>query len=635
MIIAAEAEAQEKLVKDIKAAEAAEAGRQAPGRARQLTAGRGPAEGRRARRPGQAPARRGRPGRGRRGGPGRGAGARARRPRPSRRPAAPRPRPPAGQAEAEGAEAGAAEGTRAKALADAAGIGEKLKAEAEGLTEKAAAMAALDDASRGHEEYRLRLEAEKEIRLAGLDVQRQVAEAQATVLATGLEKADIDIVGGDIGLLRPAGRRRSRSARASTASWSTPRPAQALAGPWLDGIVELHRRPDPGARLGLHGRRAEPDRVRAADAADERRTGGCRTVRQLLDRHAAGLANVRVEVPACGTTPVAARNGAPLRADGPGRPVRPRRRRPVDAPSRTRRSDGRGSPRAAPACGIEDSVGRRPRNRTHRREPYAWTPTPPHLDAGTYEVLRDRLAAQAAELARRAEALNARRTEAFGSTELRLAGTERIRTEQQLRAARHRRRRRPAAVRLQRLPRAQAARRPSATSSRCTDARPEPAARRRRARPRSTTRPSCATSTELLPLLPRQPACSSCAASTAGCWPCSRPARRPTTSGSCAGRSPPDGSPGRTSTRAASATTSSRRRTTSSGPRPPASDHVLGRHPHISIEGEVFVETRRRQPDRQGRGQHRDRRGHLRRAGRRAAAVPRRRRRRVRRGRRR
>ncbi|MEV6929463.1 DNA repair ATPase [Dactylosporangium sp. NPDC051485] len=56
-------------------------------------------------------------------------------------------------------------------------------------------------------------------------------------------------------------------------------------------------------------------------------------------------------------------------------------------------------------------------------------PAAASLDAGTYEVLRDRLAAQAAELTRRAEALNARRTEVFGGTELRLLGTERIRTE--------------------------------------------------------------------------------------------------------------------------------------------------------------------------------------------------------------
>ncbi|MGW6906704.1 DNA repair ATPase [Streptomyces sp. NPDC054940] len=51
------------------------------------------------------------------------------------------------------------------------------------------------------------------------------------------------------------------------------------------------------------------------------------------------------------------------------------------------------------------------------------------LDTGTYEVLRDRLTAQAAELARRAEALNARRIEEFGSLRLELTGTERLRTE--------------------------------------------------------------------------------------------------------------------------------------------------------------------------------------------------------------
>ncbi|MDH6515525.1 hypothetical protein M2163_007496 [Streptomyces sp. SAI-135] len=51
------------------------------------------------------------------------------------------------------------------------------------------------------------------------------------------------------------------------------------------------------------------------------------------------------------------------------------------------------------------------------------------LDTGTYDVLRDRLSAQAAELARRVEALNERRMEEFGSTRLQLAGTERLRTE--------------------------------------------------------------------------------------------------------------------------------------------------------------------------------------------------------------
>lgn len=51
------------------------------------------------------------------------------------------------------------------------------------------------------------------------------------------------------------------------------------------------------------------------------------------------------------------------------------------------------------------------------------------LDGGTYEVLRARLAGHAAELARRAEALNAERTEVFGGSELSLIGSARIRTE--------------------------------------------------------------------------------------------------------------------------------------------------------------------------------------------------------------
>ncbi|MFI5763178.1 flotillin family protein [Streptomyces sp. NPDC051563] len=127
-----------------------------------------------------------------------------------------------------------ADGAREMALAEATAIGEKLKAEAEGLTEKAAAMAALDEASRGHEEYRLRLAAEKEIRLAGLDVQRQVAEAQATVLATGLESADISIIGGESAFFdRIVGA--MSMGRAVDGFMDNSQTAQTLAGPWLDG----------------------------------------------------------------------------------------------------------------------------------------------------------------------------------------------------------------------------------------------------------------------------------------------------------------------------------------------------------------------------------------------------------------
>ncbi|MGP3775995.1 flotillin family protein [Streptomyces sp. SDT5-1] len=143
----------------------------------------------------------------------------------------------AGRAEAGATEArmrAEALGAREQALAEATAIEAKLKAEAEGINQKAAAMAALDEASRGHEEYRLRLQAEKEIRLAGIDVQRQVAEAQATVLATGLESADINIVGGESvffdRLMNSIALGKSVDGFVQNSDV-----AQQLAKPWLDG----------------------------------------------------------------------------------------------------------------------------------------------------------------------------------------------------------------------------------------------------------------------------------------------------------------------------------------------------------------------------------------------------------------
>jgi uncharacterized membrane protein YqiK len=214
LIIAAEAQAQERLVKDIKAAEAAEqaAGHRA---AEELTM----AEARRKAAELDAAA--------------------AVRLAEGRRAEA----AAAGLAEAEVKERMAdaiaktrhaeAVAEREIALAQADGLREKLKAEAEGLTEKAGAMARLDEASREHEEYRLRLEAEKEIRVAGIDVQRQIAEAQATLIATGLENANIDIVGGDsvffdrlIGSIA--------AGRSVDAFVNRSETVQAMAGPWLD-----------------------------------------------------------------------------------------------------------------------------------------------------------------------------------------------------------------------------------------------------------------------------------------------------------------------------------------------------------------------------------------------------------------
>ncbi|MPZ81841.1 MAG: flotillin family protein [Actinophytocola sp.] len=123
---------------------------------------------------------------------------------------------------------------REKALAGADALREKLKGEAEGLTEKAAAMATLDDASRGHEEFRLRLETEKDVRLAGIQAQREVAAAQASVLAKGLEKADIDIVGGDTVFFDKL-MGSIALGKGVDGFVENSEVAQKLAGPWLNG----------------------------------------------------------------------------------------------------------------------------------------------------------------------------------------------------------------------------------------------------------------------------------------------------------------------------------------------------------------------------------------------------------------
>ncbi|WP_151771290.1 SPFH domain-containing protein [Streptomyces abyssomicinicus] len=128
--------------------------------------------------------------------------------------------------------------TEARMRAEAEGLEVRLRAEAAGLTEKAAAMAALDDASRTHEEYRLRLEAEKDVRLAGLDVQRQVAEAQATVLATGLENADISIVGGESVFLDRLVSSVSLG-KGIDGFVQNSQTAQALGRSWLDGTSDF------------------------------------------------------------------------------------------------------------------------------------------------------------------------------------------------------------------------------------------------------------------------------------------------------------------------------------------------------------------------------------------------------------
>jgi uncharacterized membrane protein YqiK len=119
-----------------------------------------------------------------------------------------------GLAEAAGKEANAsaiektglaeAVGLREKLLAEVAAkeaeagaIEKRMLAEAKGLAEKATSMKALDGAAREHEEFRLRLQNEKEIAIESLHARVQMTEHQAAILAKAFEKANFNIVGGD------------------------------------------------------------------------------------------------------------------------------------------------------------------------------------------------------------------------------------------------------------------------------------------------------------------------------------------------------------------------------------------------------------------------------------------------------
>ncbi len=91
-----------------------------------------------------------------------------------------------------------AEVLKEKGLVEAKVLEEKLLAEAKGVEEKALAMKKLDGVGKEHEEFKLRLEKEKAIELAAIEIQRHIAEAQAKVLAEALKGANIDIVGGEM-----------------------------------------------------------------------------------------------------------------------------------------------------------------------------------------------------------------------------------------------------------------------------------------------------------------------------------------------------------------------------------------------------------------------------------------------------
>ncbi len=81
--------------------------------------------------------------------------------------------------------------------AEANVIREKAMAEAEGIEKKAEAMKLFDGVGREHEEFKLQLNKDLELQLAGVNAQKDIAREQAVLVGEALKSAKIDIVGGE------------------------------------------------------------------------------------------------------------------------------------------------------------------------------------------------------------------------------------------------------------------------------------------------------------------------------------------------------------------------------------------------------------------------------------------------------
>jgi hypothetical protein len=99
-------------------------------------------------------------------------------------------------AEAKGLEAMAAAKEK-DGTAEANVMELKFRSEAQGIEEKANAMKLFDGVGKEHEEFKLRLNKDKEIEIAAIAAQREIAEAQAGIVGEALKNARIDIVGGE------------------------------------------------------------------------------------------------------------------------------------------------------------------------------------------------------------------------------------------------------------------------------------------------------------------------------------------------------------------------------------------------------------------------------------------------------
>ena len=159
-------------------------------------------------------------------------------------------------AEATGKEADAV-ATEKMAAAKAAEIREALLGEAAGLEQKAHAMKQLDDATRTHEEFRLRLDRHMQIALQEIAARKDIAHAQASVMASAMSSAKIQIVGGD-GQFFDRFVHAVSLGQALDGAVGNSDTAQKLLGGYLDGrqsiaddVRQVLARPAPGGNISV------------------------------------------------------------------------------------------------------------------------------------------------------------------------------------------------------------------------------------------------------------------------------------------------------------------------------------------------------------------------------------------------
>ncbi|WP_390621025.1 flotillin family protein [Gimesia alba] len=90
-----------------------------------------------------------------------------------------------------------ADGTEKAGTAEATVMKLKFSSEATGIVEKAKAMKLFDGVGREHEEFKIKINKDKDIELAAIAAQQEIAEAQAGIVGEALKSARIDIVGGE------------------------------------------------------------------------------------------------------------------------------------------------------------------------------------------------------------------------------------------------------------------------------------------------------------------------------------------------------------------------------------------------------------------------------------------------------